>query len=109
VVRADVIVSWNFWHIVKREKIRAFNAVNLAAGYPLMTILSPREAMTKTFDCVEMKRKAQERIYRETRGLSRDEELAYLHRAATEFHAEMKLMREEIANGRRTPPLLAGR
>jgi len=45
VTGADLIVSWNFKHLVKWEKIRAFNAVNLAHGYPLMTILSPREVI----------------------------------------------------------------
>ncbi len=50
VARADVIVSWNFRHIVKWEKIRAFNAVNLSMGYPLMTILSPREVVSDEED-----------------------------------------------------------
>lgn len=45
VTRADLLVSWNFRHIVKWEKIRAFNSVNLALGYPLITILSPREVI----------------------------------------------------------------
>lgn len=47
VARADLIVSWNFKHIVKWEKIRAFNAVNLSLGYPTMTILSPREVIAE--------------------------------------------------------------
>jgi len=46
VARADLIVSWNFRHLVKWDKIRAFNAVNLSLGYPLMTILSPREVIS---------------------------------------------------------------
>ncbi|HOE12784.1 MAG TPA: PIN domain protein [bacterium] len=46
VTHADLIVSWNFRHIVNWDKIRAFNAVNLRLGYPLMTILSPREVIT---------------------------------------------------------------
>lgn len=50
VARADVIVSWNFRHIVKWEKIRAFNAVNLSLGYPVMTILSPREVVSDEED-----------------------------------------------------------
>ena len=36
----------------------------------------------KTFDCVEMKRKIQERIYEETKGLSREELIDYFHRHA---------------------------
>jgi hypothetical protein len=46
VARADLLVSWNFKHLVKWEKIRAFNGVNLRLGYPLVTILSPREVIS---------------------------------------------------------------
>jgi predicted nucleic acid-binding protein len=45
VMKADVILSWNFKHLVKWSRIRRFNAVNLTLGYPLMTILSPREVV----------------------------------------------------------------
>lgn len=41
--RVDAIVSWNFKHIVRVEKIRAFNQINLATGYGLITILSPED------------------------------------------------------------------
>jgi hypothetical protein len=43
VARADAIVSWNFKHIVRLDRIRAFNAVNLAEGYGMITIISPKE------------------------------------------------------------------
>lgn len=43
VARADVIVSWNFKHIVHLDKIRGFNAVNVREGYPLIDIRSPKE------------------------------------------------------------------
>lgn len=46
VADADVIVSWNFRHIVRFDKIRAFNAVNLEAGYKPLAIHSPREVAT---------------------------------------------------------------
>lgn len=45
VSRADVIVSWNFRHIVHFEKIRGFNAVNLQEGYAPIEIRSPREVV----------------------------------------------------------------
>ena len=32
--RLDVLVSWNFKHIVNLDKIRLFNAMNLKLGYP---------------------------------------------------------------------------
>lgn len=43
VARADAIVSWNFRHIVRLDKIRAYNQVNLLNGYGILTILTPRE------------------------------------------------------------------
>jgi predicted nucleic acid-binding protein len=43
VSRADVIVSWNFRHIVHIEKIRGFNAVNLREGYGIIEIRTPKE------------------------------------------------------------------
>ena len=43
VARADAIVSWNFRHIVRLDKIKAYNQVNFAMGYGVLTILSPTE------------------------------------------------------------------
>jgi len=43
VARADMIVSWNFKHVVHFEKIRGFNAVNLREGYLPIEIRSPKE------------------------------------------------------------------
>ena len=40
---ADLILSWNFRHIVNYNRIRGFNSVNVAQGYRSMTILSPLE------------------------------------------------------------------
>lgn len=41
--RVDVLVSWNFRHIVRYDRIRLFNAVNLELGYQTLQIYSPRE------------------------------------------------------------------
>lgn len=46
IARSDLIVSWNFRHLVNIQKIRAFNAVNLHAGYGLIDIRSPREVLS---------------------------------------------------------------
>ena len=46
VAEADALVSWNFKHIVRLEKIRLFNAVNVELGYRALSILSPREVTT---------------------------------------------------------------
>ena len=43
VYAADVLVSWNFRHIVNLDRIRRFNAVNLMQGYRMLEIRSPRE------------------------------------------------------------------
>lgn len=45
IARADMIVSWNFRHVVHFEKMRGFNAVNLREGYPPIEIHSPREVV----------------------------------------------------------------
>lgn len=43
VADVDVLVSWNFKHVVHLEKMRLFNAVNMERGYKPIQILSPRE------------------------------------------------------------------
>ncbi|MBI2302003.1 MAG: PIN domain protein [Armatimonadetes bacterium] len=45
VARVDVLVSWNFKHIVNLRRIHAYNAVNLKRGYPLLEIRTPREVL----------------------------------------------------------------
>lgn len=40
---ADILLSWNFKHIVNLNRIRLYNSVNLAAGYAMLEIRSPRE------------------------------------------------------------------
>jgi len=44
--RVDVLVSWNFRHIVNLQKIRGYNSVNLKYGYSLLEIRSPLEVIT---------------------------------------------------------------
>ncbi len=46
VAEVDVLVSWNFRHIVRLDKIRLFNAVNLEHGYKTLLIYSPREVIS---------------------------------------------------------------
>lgn len=41
--RLDVLVSWNFKHIVNFDKIQLFNSINLRMGYPMIDIRSPKE------------------------------------------------------------------
>lgn len=43
VYHADLILSWNFRHLVNIDRIRQFNAVNLRKGYTIIDIRSPKE------------------------------------------------------------------
>ena len=43
--RADLLVSWNFKHIVNIERIRGYNSVNIKNGYKQLEIRSPRDLM----------------------------------------------------------------
>jgi hypothetical protein len=46
VAKVDVLVSWNFKHIVNLQRIHGYNAVNLRQGYSLLEIRSPREVLS---------------------------------------------------------------
>lgn len=46
VSRVDVLVSWNFRHIVNLDRIHGYNSVNLRLGYPVIEIRSPREVLS---------------------------------------------------------------
>jgi predicted nucleic acid-binding protein len=48
--RADAIVSWNFKHIVRLDKMKAYNQVNLLNGYGILTIISPKEVILDDSD-----------------------------------------------------------
>ena len=41
--KADILVSWNFKHIVNFDKIKLFNSINMKLGYPLIDIRTPLE------------------------------------------------------------------
>lgn len=43
--RADVLVSWNFKHVVNLDRIRGYNSVNLRQGYSMLEIRSPQEVI----------------------------------------------------------------
>jgi hypothetical protein len=50
VMRADVLVSWNFKHIVNLNRIRLYNSVNMKCGFPMIDIRSPREVLYEKED-----------------------------------------------------------
>ncbi len=41
--KADILVSWNFKHIVNVYRIRGYNSVNLRSNYQSLEIRSPKE------------------------------------------------------------------
>jgi predicted nucleic acid-binding protein len=43
--KADVLVSWNFKHIVNLKRIRGYNSINLREGLHTLEIRSPKELM----------------------------------------------------------------
>ena len=47
VARADAIVSWNFRHLVRLDRIRAFHRISLRLGYGHVSIMTPGEAFTR--------------------------------------------------------------
>ncbi len=45
VAGVDLVVSWNFKHIVHYDKIAGYQAVNLLHGYKSISIYSPKEVV----------------------------------------------------------------
>jgi hypothetical protein len=43
--RADILVSWNFKHIVNLGRIKGYNGINLQHGYHTLEIRTPKEIM----------------------------------------------------------------
>lgn len=41
--KVDLLVSWNFKHIVNIYRIRGYNFINIRLGYPPLNIHSPKE------------------------------------------------------------------
>ncbi|MDP3665231.1 MAG: hypothetical protein Q8R50_01015 [Sediminibacterium sp.] len=43
--KVDVLVSWNFKHIVNLDRIKKYNGINLKHGYMILEIRNPREIL----------------------------------------------------------------
>lgn len=43
ILKVDVLVSWNFKHIVNIQRIHGYNSVNLKSGFHTLEIRNPRE------------------------------------------------------------------
>jgi predicted nucleic acid-binding protein len=44
--KADILVSWNFKHIVNVFRIRGYNSINIREGHNQLDIRSPKEIIT---------------------------------------------------------------
>ncbi|MGA1819469.1 MAG: PIN domain protein [Thermoplasmatota archaeon] len=47
--RVDLLVSWNFKHVVNYKRIRYYNAINLKMGYQMIEIRTPMEVLDDQF------------------------------------------------------------
>lgn len=45
--KVDVLVSWNFKHIVNLDRIKKYNSVNMKSGYMILEIRNPREIISE--------------------------------------------------------------
>jgi predicted nucleic acid-binding protein len=43
--KADVLVSWNYKHIVNLDRIRGYNGINYQMGHNMIEIRTPKEIM----------------------------------------------------------------
>lgn len=45
IYKADILVSWNFKHIVNVYRIRGYNSINIRSNYQSLEIRSPKEIL----------------------------------------------------------------
>ena len=45
ICKADILVSWNFKHIVNVYRIRVYNSINIRSNYQSLEIRSPKEIL----------------------------------------------------------------
>ena len=48
--KADILVSWNFKHIVNLDKIRGYNGINYQLGHAMLEIRTPKEIINYETD-----------------------------------------------------------
>jgi hypothetical protein len=81
--RVEVLVSWNFRHIVNLQRIRGYNSVNLRHGYPLLEIRTPQEVIhlkknKKSFDAVHMMRQLRDSLSEQCKDMTFEEQKQYI-------------------------------
>lgn len=45
IYKADILISWNFKHIVNVYRIRGYNSINIRSNYQSLEIRSPKEIL----------------------------------------------------------------
>jgi hypothetical protein len=94
----DLLVSWNFKHIVHFDKIRLFSSVNLELGTGrCRSTLHGRSRAAKEnrpmqelkIKAVEMVRGIREAHYASLKDLSPEEKIAFFREKARALHAEL--------------------
>jgi predicted nucleic acid-binding protein len=48
--KADVLISWNFKHIVNLDRIRGYNGINYQFGFNMIEIRTPKEILKYVSD-----------------------------------------------------------
>jgi hypothetical protein len=105
VAKADVLVSWNFKHIVNLDKIRGYNGINCQLGYQMLEIRTPKEITimtTQTYDTehdvVNELCKIRDQISSEIKNMTFEEERAYLDKLLAD-KAKYAHSKMDAANG----------
>jgi hypothetical protein len=85
VAEADLLVSWNFRHIVRFDKIRLFNSVHLEYGYKELHIHSPerwRFMNAQTIDTMALVRQIRDNHSQCLQGKTHEERIAFYREQA---------------------------
>ena len=89
--KADVLVSWNFKHIVNLDRIRGYNGINYQLGHSMKEIRTPKEIIS--YDSpdqpgvVQSLRNIRDQLSREIKDMTFAQERAYLDRLLAEAAA----------------------
>jgi len=60
---------------------------------------------TKTFDCVEMKRRGAEAVLKRTAGMTPEQEIEYWRKRSEEFHNEQQRLKAQAAAKKKSATL----
>ena len=80
---------------VLRDKDKKAGKTKSFAKISISTKSKPQPNVKKKFDCVDMKHKAQARIYEETKDLSNDELIEYFNKGGQQVWREIEALREK--------------